>query len=87
MYHKNIFKKMLFSIFIIVFLFSQYTIYADDLDFDDESLDINNISTQETSSNLSEDSLSLNSRSCVVLDRISKQVLYGKNENKKFCNI
>lgn len=83
MYHKNIFKKMLFSIFIIVFLFSQYTIYADDLDFDDESLDINNISTQETSSNLSEDSLSLNSRSCVVLDRISKQVLYGKNENKQ----
>lgn len=83
MYHKNRFIKIIFSIFILALLTSQCSIYADDLDSYDSPLNIDNITTQETSSVLSEESLSLNSRSCVVLDRISKQIIYGKNENKQ----
>ena len=68
MYHKNRFIKIIFSIFILALLTSQCSIYADDLDSYDSPLNIDNITTQETSSVLSEESLSLNSRSCVVLD-------------------
>lgn len=41
---------------------------------------INNISIETSSS---EKKLQLNSRSCIVLDRKSKQILYGKNEKNK----
>lgn len=82
---KHIFIKTttFFSIFLILLGYC-YT-FADDIDISENI----NISTQlendeiiETSSN-DISSLKLNSRSCVVLDRLSQKILYGKNENNK----
>lgn len=83
MYSKNIFNKIAISIFIVLFLFHFSPVYGDDLDSDNEYFDTEDFSTVETSGKLSEDSLSLNSRSCVILDRVSKQVLFGKNETNR----
>ncbi len=82
---KNKIFKIFISFFICIFVFGVRTTYCDDLDLEDEAIDIaseiKNV-TLETSSNVNT-SLNLNSRSCVVLDRISKKTLYGKNENSK----
>ena len=85
MYLKNLFLKifLFLLIFLLFFHFSFCNVYADDLDFDIEPIDINSISTKETSNTITADFPSLNSRSCVVLDRISKKILFGKNENTK----
>ena len=74
--------KKIFIIFcIFVFVFSPFC-YGDDFD-DNEVIDVN--SEIITSANiLNEVKIpNLNSRACVVIDRNSNTILYGKNEHSK----
>lgn len=75
-----IMKKYLYKTFILfIFLIQISTLsFADD--FDEETIDVN--AEIEASIN-SKEVPEVNSRSCVVLDRLSKNVLYGKNEKNK----
>ena len=71
-----------------MFVFSCHPTYCDDIDYESENdldilAEIENISVLDTSSNITNKSLDLNSRSCIILDRLSKQILYGKNEKNK----
>ena len=70
-------KFIIFIIIFNIFLSFNYT-FADD--FEENYLYDNNI-IKTFSSDSSK--LNINARSCVVLDRISKNVLYGKNEFNK----
>ena len=76
-------KKGLIILFIALFItcfFGMFsTIYADDVD-NEEKISQNEIN--EVSANVSDEPV-LNSRKCVVYDRISKTIIYGKNENVK----
>ncbi len=67
------------ALFITCFLGMFSTIYADDVDNEEE---ISQNEINEVSANVSDEPL-LNSRKCVVYDRISKTIIYGKNENVK----
>ena len=83
---KNIYPKFIISLISTIILLSSLTSLADDIDFFEEANN-NNSSIQEnkvieTYSN-NEKQLNLNSRSCIVLDRTSKQILFGKNEYNK----
>lgn len=69
--------KILAFLSCFLFLFNFYSSFADDIE--DEIIDTDIIET--SSSNMSD--LNLNSRSCIILDRTSKKVLYGKNEFNK----
>ena len=73
------FCKYLLCFFIIVFIiFQNLNVFADDI----ETENIDDISSfLQTFSNFSEEPL-INSRSAIVFDRNSKQVLFGKNENE-----
>lgn len=73
-------KKYLYKTFILfIFLIQISTLsFADD--FDEETIDVN---AEIESSINSKEVPEVNSRSCVVLDRLSKNVLYGKNEKNK----
>ena len=73
---KSFVKKILFFIFCFILLFDFS--FADDID--ETYLDNNNII--ETSS-LDSSNLNINARSCVILDRLSKNIIYGKNEFNK----
>ena len=79
----NKIKKTLVFAFIIVLLSSIFPSYCDDLDNNEENENINEYLIKETSANISESPLNLNSRYCVILDRISKQKLFGKGEDKQ----
>lgn len=76
-------KKGLIILFIALFItcfFGMFsTIYADDVDNEEE---ISQNEINEVSANVSDEPV-LNSRKCVVYDRISKTIIYGKNENVK----
>ena len=83
----SFFKGKIIRIFtllniIAIISFNFYTVRADDLDEEDENFEIVQETISEVSSNLT-DEIVLNSRECVVYDRISKTVIYGKNENVK----
>ena len=72
-----------FIIFVLIFYFFSnisYTV-ADDFADDFAENDLYDNDIIETSSDFSESSI--NARSFIVLDRLSKKVLYGKNENNK----
>lgn len=73
-------KKFLLQLFILfIFIFPLAPIsFADDID--EETTVIN--TEIEASTNLTEEP-TLNSRSCIVLDRNSKMILYGKNEKNQ----
>ena len=75
-----IMKKYLYKTFILfIFLIQISTLsFADD--FDEETIDVN---AEIESSINSKEVPEVNSRSCVVLDRLSKNVLYRKNEKNK----
>ncbi len=77
-------SNILSIITVFTFLFSFSYVYADDIDFSDDiiSEDLLDSFSSETA-NTSESSLNLNSRSCIVLDRQSKNILFGKNEKNK----
>lgn len=83
---KKLFIKLFFIEFIFIFLCSYISTFADDLEsqsnFIDTSEELNTLNSIETS-NLNTSTLNLNTRSCIVLDRLSKTVLYGKNEYNK----
>ena len=73
------FKKNSIVFIIIVYIFSNFNYsFADDIE--NTNLDYNNI-IETSSSDASE--LNINARSCIVLDRLSKNILYGKNEFNK----
>ena len=57
-------------IFLIIAVSINNFCYADDID--EEVIDVN-----------SKIDIPVNSRSCVVLDRLSKKILYGKNEKNQ----
>ena len=83
---KNKIAKIFFLFFTILFVFTSYPIYGDDLNEEETnniSSEIENTLTEETSSDVDTTTLDLNSRSCVVIDRLSKFILYGKNEKNK----
>ena len=72
-------KKILIFIIIFNIFFYFCSTYADDLEDDNIN---ENVSTLETSSN-DITNLNINARSCIVIDRLSKKKLYGKNENNR----
>lgn len=78
---KKIIIKTLTIFLIFIYIFS-IICYADDSD-DTESIDIN--SEIETSVNALTEikNPDLNSKACVVIDRNTNTILYGKNENTK----
>lgn len=78
MIQKNFFMQICLLFFVILLIFSSFPIYADDL-LPDEDMD----DSFEVSSQINPNNLELNSRSCVVIDRLSKTILYGKNEKNK----
>ena len=83
---KKLFLKLLIIEVVFIFLFSYISTFADDLDNSTDLLDVskelNTINSIETSS-IGTSTLNLNTRSCIVLDRLSKKILYGKNEYNK----
>lgn len=84
---KNIFVKFFLLFILNIFIFSSSVVFADDMNDDEDVLDvlsqIEDEVSVETSSNTNPNNLNLNSRSCVVIDRLSKSVLFGKNEKNK----
>ena len=71
---------MTFVFFVLlVNLLTLPIIYADDIDTEISPANSDEIITTSSSNSL----LTLNSRSCIVLDRLSKQTLYGKNETNQ----
>jgi len=77
---KKLFLKLLIIEVVFIFLFSYISTFADDLL--DVSKELNALNAVETSSS-GTSTLNLNTRSCIVLDRLSKKILYGKNEYNK----
>lgn len=75
---KFLVKKIFISMFCFIFFLNVSFSFADDID--ESNLDDSNI-IETSSSDTSE--LNINARSCIVLDRLSKNVLYGKNEFNK----
>lgn len=85
MYYKKSIRNV-FSIFLIfLVIFSYFPVLADDFETQDESIDIQTeIQSNTTTEVFSRgEELNINSRSCIVIDRLSKQILYGKNEKNK----
>lgn len=79
------FKFFNFILIIFIFCLSQYC-FADDLSTDtSEQLDIENLEKEvyaEVSSSV-ENTLNLNSRACVVIDRASNSILFEKDAFSK----
>lgn len=74
------FKKIYFRVcilLILLLLLLPFPIFADDIDYQDVSQVV--IETSTTT----EKNPNLNARSCIVLDRTSKQILYEKNANNR----
>ena len=75
---KSVFKKIFLSMICFI-IFINFTLsFADDIEYND--LDDDNII--ETSS-IGTQTFNINARSCIVLDRLSKNIIYGKNEFNK----
>ena len=69
--------KFIIFLFIFTYVFSFFPMYADDIDPDTSE-------TQIVETSVSNEKIpKVNSRSCIVLDRTSKQVLYNKNSYNK----
>ena len=81
---KNLVKiNILFISFCLIFSFFHMCFADDDL-LDNKTIDVSSEilkTVSDTSSSL--DSASLNSRACIVLDRKSNRIIYGKNEKNK----
>lgn len=85
MYINRKFVKVIIFILIGITFFSFSNTYADDVDTTTDTFEISNEielnNTIETSSK--ETTLNINSRACIVIDRSSNSILYGKNEYNK----
>ena len=77
-------KRIISLIILLIICTSNIIIFADDeIEEYNKKIDNNEINkTIETSANLN-DEPKINSRSAVVIDRKSKNIIYGKNENVK----
>ena len=69
-------KKIFISMLCFLFLINFYS-FADDIETNNLNEDIIETSVE------SSPGLNINARSCIVLDRLSKTILYGKNEYNK----
>lgn len=74
-------KKYLYKTFMIFLFVIQLTTLSFADDFDEETIDVN--AEIEIATSSQENIPNVNSRSCVVLDRNSHMILYGKNEKNK----
>ncbi|MCI8470494.1 MAG: hypothetical protein HFJ35_03235 [Clostridia bacterium] len=74
-------KKYLCKTFMIFLFVIQLTTLSFADDFDEETIDVN--AEIEIATSSQENVPDVNSRSCVVLDRNSHMILYGKNEKNK----
>lgn len=94
----RILKKILILQLILVIIFTNSNVFADDIDEDDENNNDNSVILSEeiesTNQAISNSKLvnkamdkinvpSLNSRKVIVYDRLSGKKVYGKNENKE----
>lgn len=73
-------KKFLYKSFILFIFFIQITTLSFCDDIEEESIDVN---AEIEASSYADEIPDVNSRSCVVLDRKSSMILYGKNEKNK----
>lgn len=82
---KNFFIKFPYVLIIVFLITSTFNFsFADDYNEDDTTIDVNaEIVETATQTNDTLDSSSINSRSCIIYDRNSHMVLYGKNETKQ----
>ena len=83
-FNRNLLKIPI-SIFIILnFIFMPIS-YSDDDDILSDTVDVNSEieHTTNTKKTNNDSSLNLNTRACIILDRTSQKILYGKNENTK----
>ena len=80
---ENKIKKTLIFVLVVMLFSNIFPSYCDDLDNLEANENLDETIIQETSASVSETPLNLNSRYCVVLDRISKQKLFGKSEDKQ----
>ena len=80
LFYKRTIKKIYFYTFLIIFLSSYLAVFADDLD-NEEHINIQAVSTEIKNEN--DGKLELNSRSCIAIDRLTQNILYGKNEYNK----
>lgn len=75
---QSLFKKIFLSMLCFMIFINFSLSFADDIE--DNDLNDNNIIE---ASSLDIQELNINARSCIVLDRLSKTILYGKNEFNK----
>ena len=82
---KNFLFKTITSLMIFFFINSLFSSsYADDYIENEQTIDVNAEVLETNSSNFSTiEPSSINSRACIVFDRNSKMILYGKNERKQ----
>lgn len=78
---KKIFYKIFFIFFILLFVISNFSL-CDDSD-DNEVIDVDSEIVSLNSSKNEIKSPDTNSRACVVIDRNTNTILYGKNEKQK----
>lgn len=80
---KNFFIKFSY-ILVIIFLITSTFSFADDYTEDNISVDVSaEIAETVTQTTDTLDAASINSRSCIIYDRNSHMILYGKNETKQ----
>lgn len=77
-------KNFLIFIYIFLIIISNLTTvsFCDDID-DNEIIDVNSEITSRSSKQINIKNTETNSRACVVIDRNTNTILYGKNENTK----
>lgn len=82
---RNFFKKIIYSFLSLYLIMSTFNFsLADDYIEDNIAIDVSSeISETIAQTNETLESSSINSRSCIVFDRNSHMILYGKNENKQ----
>lgn len=73
-------RKHLYKTFIVFIFIIQIGTLSFANDFDEEALDVN---AEIEASAKAEGIPNVNSRSCIVLDRLNQNILYGKNEKNK----
>lgn len=81
---KNLSKLLIIFITFLLTSSMLYKSYADDYIENEQTIDVSSETAEvNSSSNFTIESSSINSRSCIVLDRNSHMILYGKNEQKQ----
>ena len=74
--------KKIFLIFILIFVFTPFKIFADDESIEDNLQANNVIESLDVSSTDISKTPDINARHAIVLDRNSKLMIYGKKENE-----